>query len=89
MGKITLGLICGFAFGLIDVAIMVPMKFDNSRKRAEALSDAFIERFMLGFRMPNISLDVHQAISGYCWAWVSAFQRQSLQECNCQSLESA
>ena len=64
MSKIALGLICGLAFGLIDVALMVPMKFDNSRKRAEALSGAFIERFMLGFLIPNVSLDMHQAISG-------------------------
>ena len=64
MSKIMLGLICGLVFGLIDVAIMVPMKFENSRKRAEALSGAFIERFMLGFLIPNVSLDMHQAISG-------------------------
>lgn len=64
MSKVTLGLICGLAFGIIDVAVMVPMKFDDNRKRAEALSGAFIERFMLGFLIPNVGLDIHQAISG-------------------------
>ena len=64
MSKILLGLICGLAFGLIDVAIMAPIKFESGRKRAEALSAAFIERFMLGFLIPNVSLDINQAITG-------------------------
>ena len=64
MSSVVLGIICGLAFGIFDVAIMLPMKFENDRKRAEALSSAFIERFMLGFLIPNLSLDLHQAISG-------------------------
>lgn len=64
MSTIALGIICGLAFGLIDVVIMVPMNFENRRKKAEALSGAFIERFMLGFLIPNVSFDMHQAITG-------------------------
>ena len=64
MSALELGIICGLAFGLFDVAIMLPMKFDDSRKRAEAISGAFIERFMLGFLIPNVSFDAHQAITG-------------------------
>jgi len=64
MSRIALGLICGLAFGFIDVAIMAPMKFDDSSKRAEALSSAFIERFVQGFLIPNLSFDINEAVSG-------------------------
>ncbi len=64
MDKLTIGLICGFAFGSIDVLIMLPLKFDDRRKRLEAMSGAFIDRFMLGFLIPNIDLDIHPAITG-------------------------
>lgn len=43
---------------------MAPMKFEDKRRKSEAISAAFIERFMLGFLIPNVSLDMHQAISG-------------------------
>lgn len=64
MSSVTLGLICGLVFGFIDVAVMAPMKFEDKRRKSEAISAAFIERFMLGFLIPNVSLDMHQAISG-------------------------
>ena len=64
MSKITLGLICGLAFGVIDVLVMLPLKYENQRKKYEALSSAFIERFMLGFLIPNVDLGVHQALTG-------------------------
>ncbi|MCL6092795.1 MAG: hypothetical protein M0Z32_05295 [Actinomycetota bacterium] len=35
-----------------------------AERGAEALSAAFIERFMLGFLIPNVSLDINQAITG-------------------------
>lgn len=64
MNKIFLGLICGLVFGVIDVAIMIPLKYENNRKKIEAMSAAFIERFMLGFLIPNINLGIHQALTG-------------------------
>jgi hypothetical protein len=64
MSRITLGLVCGLIFGLLDTAIMLPMKFEDRRKRAEALSSAFIERFVLGFLIPNVSFDINEAVSG-------------------------
>ena len=57
MNSITLGIICGLAFGIIDVLIMLPMKVEDKRKKTESLIAAFIERFMLGFIIPNI--DIH------------------------------
>ena len=64
MNKILLGTMCGLAFGIIDVLIMIPLKYENNRKRMEAMSAAFLERFMIGFLLPNVALGVHPAIVG-------------------------
>lgn len=47
MNKIILGIICGLAFGIIDVLIMIPLEYENNRKRNEAMSAAFIERLTI------------------------------------------
>lgn len=64
MNKITLGIISGLAFGIIDILIMIPLKYENNRKRIEAMSSAFLERFMIGFLIPNVDLGIHPAITG-------------------------
>ncbi|MDD5463365.1 MAG: hypothetical protein PHG00_17395 [Methylococcales bacterium] len=64
MDRITLGLIFGLVFGVLDVLIMIPLKYENSRKKIEAMSGAFIERFMLGFLIPNVNLGINQTITG-------------------------
>ncbi|OGF46088.1 MAG: hypothetical protein A2452_01545 [Candidatus Firestonebacteria bacterium RIFOXYC2_FULL_39_67] len=64
MNRITLGVICGLVFGSLDVLIMIPLKFDNPRKKYEAMSSAFLERFMTGFIIPNINLGIHPALTG-------------------------
>ena len=64
MNKITLGIIPGLIFGIIDVLIMIPLKYENNRKRTEAMSAAFIERFMIGFLIPNVELGLHPAVTG-------------------------
>lgn len=64
MSKIVLGVICGLVFGILDVLVMIPLKYDNRRKRVEAMSSAFLERFMIGFLIPNIELGIHPAITG-------------------------
>lgn len=64
MTKIILGIICGFGFGVLDVLIMLPLKYANKRKRTEAMSSAFLERAMLGFLIPNLDLGIHPAIVG-------------------------
>ncbi|MDP9268870.1 MAG: hypothetical protein M3P27_11185 [Acidobacteriota bacterium] len=46
MSRIVLGLICGFAFGVIDVLLMLPMSFPDKRT---ALAGAFCDRFAIGF----------------------------------------
>lgn len=37
MSRAVFGVICGLIFGVIDVLIMLSMKFDNKRKKIEAL----------------------------------------------------
>jgi len=64
MNKILLGTICGLVFGIIDVLVMIPLKYENNRKRNEAMSSAFIERFMIGFLIPNVNLGIHPALTG-------------------------
>ena len=64
MNKIILGTICGLVFGIIDVLVMIPLKYENNRKRNEAMSAAFIERFMIGFLIPNMELGIHPALVG-------------------------
>ena len=64
MSSITLGIVCGLVFGIIDVLIMIPMKVEDRRRKIEALIGAFTERFMLGFIIPNISIGLHPIATG-------------------------
>jgi len=64
MNKVVLGSICGLIFGVVDVLIMIPLKYENNRKRYEAMSAAFIERFIIGFLIPNVNLSLHPAVTG-------------------------
>jgi hypothetical protein len=64
MNGVALGTICGLVFGVLDVLVMIPLAYENRRKRAEAMTAAFIERFMIGFLIPNVGLGVHPVITG-------------------------
>lgn len=64
MSKILLGVICGLLFGIIDVLIMIPLQYENNRKKIEAMLSAFIERFMIAFLIPNVDLGIHPALTG-------------------------
>mgnify|MGYP000728296947 CR=1 FL=1 len=64
MNKILLGTICGLVFGIIDVLVMIPLKYENNRKRVEAMTAAFIERFMIGFLIPLVDLSIPQSVTG-------------------------
>src|SRR5947209_9305445 len=54
MDRVLLGLICGVAFGLISVALMLPMQFADKRA---ALLGAFLDRFAIGFVLGCVRLD--------------------------------
>jgi len=64
MSRVVFGLICGLAFGLIDVLIMLPLKYENKRKKYKALCGAFLERFMLGLLIPVVGWNLNPIIIG-------------------------
>ncbi len=64
MNSIALGILCGLGFGVIDILIMLPMKFEDKRKKFEAITGAFIDRFMIGFLIPNVKLGIHPVVIG-------------------------
>lgn len=64
MDAVTLGLLAGLVFGLFSALIMVPMKFDNRKEKWEALTSAFVDRFMIGLIVPNLTFGLDPVISG-------------------------
>ena len=46
MSRIALATLCGAAFGLVAVAVMLPLSFPDKRA---ALTAAFVDRFAIGF----------------------------------------
>ena len=53
MGRITLGLLCGLGFGLLDAVLMLPMPFPNKQV---AITGAFLDRFAIGFLICVVDL---------------------------------
>ncbi|GAB4141829.1 MAG: hypothetical protein Fur0024_4120 [Patescibacteria group bacterium] len=49
MNKVILGTICGLVFGVIDVLVMIPLKYENSYKINETMPATFVESFIIGF----------------------------------------
>ncbi len=64
MSHVGFGVICGLSFGVLDVLVMLPLKYETRRKKYEALSGAFLERFMLGFIIPNLNLGINPMVAG-------------------------
>jgi len=56
-----LSLICGFGFGALAVALMLPMAFPNKRT---ALIAAFASRFAIGFLIPLVALPLPGFMTG-------------------------
>jgi hypothetical protein len=53
MSRIKTGIIAGLAFGIIDI---IPMFFMDISDRNLAIAGAFINRFAIGFIIPNTTL---------------------------------
>ncbi|MDI6644582.1 MAG: hypothetical protein QME14_05930 [Methanobacteriaceae archaeon] len=64
MDGLILGIICGSVFGLLAAVIMLPMKFNTEKEKMEAILGAFIERFMIGFLIPNVTLGLSPVTTG-------------------------
>lgn len=61
MPRILLGVICGIVFGIIDVAVMIPMKLEDKNA---AMADAFVNRFAIGFVIGAANLPLPTWLSG-------------------------
>jgi hypothetical protein len=62
MNRIVLGILCGIAFGVIDVLMTV---FGNHPDRTTGmLLQAFSSRFAIGLLAASVSLRVHPALAG-------------------------
>lgn len=55
MNPVVFGIIAGFVFGAIDVALMLPMEFPDKKT---ALIGAFLSRFAIGFLVPLVKLPI-------------------------------
>jgi hypothetical protein len=62
MSRVTLGISCGIAFGLLDAAMVVFGKHPD--KSLAMLLQAFFSRFAIGFLAANVWLRIHPVISG-------------------------
>ena len=56
-----LGILLGLAAGVVDVLLMLPMKFPD---KATALTGAFFSRFAIGFLAANVALPIHPVLAG-------------------------
>jgi hypothetical protein len=61
MNRLLLGLFLGLAAGIIDVLLMLPMKFPD---KPTALLGALFSRFAIGFLAANVKLPFHPALAG-------------------------
>lgn len=61
MNRITLGIACGLAFGLIDILLMIPMTFPDKRV---AMTGAFLDRFAIGFLICVVDLPIPGWLTG-------------------------
>lgn len=61
MNRLLLGLLLGLGTGIVDVMLMLPMKFPD---KPTALAGAFFSRFAIGFLAANVNLPFHPALAG-------------------------
>ncbi len=61
MNRLLLGFLLGMAAGVIDVLLMLPMKFPD---KPTALAGAFFSRFAIGFLAANVNVPFHPALAG-------------------------
>ena len=61
MDKMTLGIICGVAFGVLAVLTMIPLQFPDKKS---ALLGAFFNRFAIGFLIGVTILPVPPWVAG-------------------------
>ena len=70
MSRIKTGVIAGLAFGVIDI---IPMFFMNIPDRTLAIAGAFINRFAIGFIIPNTTLPFPGWVTGLLIGFLLSF----------------
>ena len=53
MNPLAFGVIAGLGFGMLDVALMIPMEFPDKKT---AMLGAFLSRFAIGFLIPLVKM---------------------------------
>jgi hypothetical protein len=61
VNRITLGVVSGIAFGLLDAVLMLPMSFPDKRV---AITGAFLDRFAIGFLICVVDLPLPGWLAG-------------------------
>ena len=61
MSPLTFGVLCGLAFGVLSVALMLPLQFPDKRA---ALLGAFVNRFAIGLLIPLVHLPLPPLLAG-------------------------
>lgn len=61
MNRLLLGLLLGLGAGIVDVLLMLPMKFPD---KPTAIAGAFFSRFAIGFLAANVRMPFHPALVG-------------------------
>jgi hypothetical protein len=61
MSHVQFGIIAGLAFGILAVALMIPLQFPDKRA---ALTAAFLDRFAIGFVIGVVDLSWPRALVG-------------------------
>ena len=61
MNPLLLAAVCGVGFGVVAVALMMPMSFPNKRT---ALAAAFASRFAIGFLIPLVTMPIPNIAKG-------------------------
>jgi hypothetical protein len=64
VSRVLLGVVCGLAFGIVDVGIMLPMSFPDKKA---AITAAFIARFGIGFAIGAARLPWPGWLVGLCF----------------------
>lgn len=64
MSKILLGALCGIAFGIVDVLLMIPITFPPEKNKTVAMAGAFFSRFAIGFVLGTSKLPLPGWVSG-------------------------
>lgn len=71
--EIYYGILAGVIYGMVDVALMIPIKFDSKDEKKLAMVGAFASRFSIGFLIFNTNLPLSSWLRGLVIALLISF----------------